>query len=263
MAKIVTTVVLVVLLNVLVGCHGADSGRGQLVPKGSKETIVSVSSPSNALEADLIEQMAINRQAYRHGILALVKYYIDSGNNMKLEWAKKELAALDSMPQYNYIIEAGFAGPNLKATSVIPEADALYNEAVALEKKGKRFIVIKNNEKLRLALKKYNQVIRKHPTSDKIDDAAFKAAGLYEHFKDYSIALVYYQRTYQWDKDTMHPARFKAALILDKRMHRRAEALELYKEAIKKEGVYKKYKSLKEYAEKRIREITKTDEEDK
>lgn len=263
MARIVLTGVLVVLLNVLVGCNRADSGRGQLVPKGSKETLVSVSVPSNALETDIIEQMAINRQAYRQGILSLVQYYTDSGNNMKLEWAKKELAALDSMPQYNYIIEAGIAGPNLKATDVIPEADELYNEAVRLEKAGKRLIVIKNNEKLRLALGKYNQVIRKHPTSDKIDDAAFKAAGLYEHFKDYKIALVYYQRTYQWDKDTMHPARFKAAFILDKRMHRRAEALELYREAIQKEGAYEKYKYLKEYAEKRIKEITKTDEEDK
>lgn len=261
MARIVLTAVLVVLLNVLVGCNEANSGRGQLVPKGSREKLVSVSY-SNAIEADLIEQMAINRQAYRQGILALLKYYTDTGNNQKLEWVRKELHELDTMAQYNYIIEAGIAGPNLKATSVIPEADALYAEAVALEKDGKKLIIIKDNEKLRLALEKYNQVIRKHPTSDKIDDAAYKAAGLYNHFKDYSIALVYYQRTYQWDKDTMYPARFKAAMILDKRMHRRGEALGLYQESIKHEGQYQRYKYLKEYAEERIAEITQSDNDD-
>jgi tetratricopeptide (TPR) repeat protein len=110
---------------------------------------------------------------------------------------------------------------------------------------------------LRLALDKYNQLIKKYPTSDKIDDAAFRAGGIYEYFKDYTIALLYYQRAYQWDPDTIHPARFKAAYILDKRLHRRAEALELYQQVAKKKGQHGKYKV---FAENRIRELTKSDE---
>ncbi len=41
MAKIVLTAVVIVLLNVLVGCQGIDSGRGQLMPS---RTMTSVGS---------------------------------------------------------------------------------------------------------------------------------------------------------------------------------------------------------------------------
>ena len=119
MARIVLTAVLVVLLNVLVGCSGVDSGRGQLMPARSS-SVVAV-KVATAGEMDIVEQMAVNRQAYRQGLKSLVEYYTKTGNNLKLRWAKKELAALDTMPQYNYIIEASLAGPNLKASVSIPE----------------------------------------------------------------------------------------------------------------------------------------------
>jgi len=259
MARIVLTVVLIVLLNVLVGCNSADSGKSQLMPARTKQLrgSAAVVQVAKAGETDIIEQVAINRQAYRQGLELLVEHYTKTGNNMKLMWAKKELAALGTIPQYDYIIEAGLAGPNLKASVSIPEADELYNEALELEKKAGRLIVIKDENLLRLALDKYNQLIRKHPSSDKIDDAAYKAGGIYKHFNDYTIAVLYYRRAYQWDPDTIYPARFKAAYILDKRLHRRAEALELYQQVVEREGVSTSYK---EFAENRIRELTKSDE---
>lgn len=255
MARTILTAVLIVLLNVLVGCKAVDSGRSQLVPAqiGSAPII----KAATGSEADIVEQVAVNRQAYQEGLELLVKHYTRTGNNMKWMWAKKELAALDAMPQYKYIIEAEVAGQSLKASTSIPEADNLYNDALQLEKRAKRLVIIKDENRLRLALDKYNQLIRKHPSSDKIDDAAFKAGGIYEYFKDYTIALLYYKRTYQWDAGTIHPARFKAAFVLDRRLHRRAEALKLYQQAVKREGLKKSYK---EFAEKRIEELTKSGE---
>jgi tetratricopeptide (TPR) repeat protein len=164
------------------------------------------------------------------------------------------------MPQYNYIIEASIAGADLKASASIPEADELYKEAVSLHKKANKLVLVKNNRLLRLALDKYNQVIRKHPASDKIDDAAFKAGEIYEYFNDYSIAVVYFQRAYQWDAATPYPARFHAAMILDRHLHRRSEALELYQRAIETEGKQGKYSNWTQWAEKRIGELTKTAE---
>ena len=252
MAKTILTVLLIVLLNVLVGCYGPDSGRSQLIPSQMKAV-----TAIDASESDIIEQVVINRQAYQRYIAALIAHYESTGNNMKLGWAKDELKGLKQVPQYNYIIEAIIAGPNLKAGRSIAEAELVYMEALRLEKQAKKYVVLTNEEMLRLALDKYNQLIKKYPTSDKIDDAAFKAGGIYEYFKDYTIALLYYQRAYQWDPDTIHPARFKAAYILDKRLHRRAEALELYQQVVEKEGRYGKYKG---FAEKRIKKLTKSDE---
>ncbi len=263
MARIVLTAVVIVLLNVLVGCQGFDSGRGQLVPPGTRTSLGSGGAVNiaKARETDFVEQIAVSRQAYQQGLELLVKYYTRTGNNMKFKWAKEELAALDSIPQYKYIVMAETAGANLRASTSIPEADDLYMDALELEKDAGVLIFGKNNDTLRLALDKYDRLIRNYPTSDKIDDAAYKAGVIYEYFQDYSIALLYYERAYQWDPDMTHPAKFRSARILDKRLHRNAEALELYRQAIKTEGKYGKYRIWKEYAEGRIKALYKTEEE--
>jgi tetratricopeptide (TPR) repeat protein len=258
MAKIVYTTVLIVLLNILIGCNNVDSGKAQLVTGGTGQTPAAIVKAAAGSETDLIEQVATNREAYQQGLVSLIDYYGRTGNNLKLGWARTELAAMEAMPRYNYIIEATVAGPDLKATASIPEADELYAKARELQKEAERLIVIKDNDLLRLALDKYNQLIRKYPASDKIDDAAFKSAGIYEYFKDYTIALLYYQRSFQWDAATPYPARFKAAYILDIRMHRRAEALELYLQSLETECKDTRYNTLKVYTEKRVEELTKS-----
>ena len=145
----------------------------------------------------------------------------------------------------------------LRATTQIPEADALYAEAVEIQRKAEPLmVVLKDDELLRKALDKYNQLINQYSTSDKIDDAAYRAAGIYEYFKDYSIALIYYQRAYQWDPTTPYPARFHAADLMDKKLSRRTEALQLFQEAVKKEAGYAEWV---EYGNKRIKELTKSD----
>jgi len=265
MARLVCTGVLIVFLNVLVGCQSANSGRGQLVPQDPRQRLgpAGVVNFGDASEADIIEQMAVNRQAYRQGLELLVGYYNRTGNNMKLQWATRELAAMNAMPKYNYIIEAVITPANLKVRASIPEADSLYYDALDFEKDAGLLPLLKNENSLRLALNKYNQLIKEYPSSDKIDDAAYKAGTIYEYLKDYSIALSYYQRAYQWDPATIYPARYRAARILDKNMHRNSEALSLYQEAVEKEGKYEKYREWKDFAERRIKELQGVEEEQK
>jgi len=252
---------LIVLLNALVGCQSVDRGEGQLIPRSSRQIgPASVVNIADTSEVDLVEKMSVNRQAYRQGLELLAGYYMRTGNNMKLEWAQKELAALDTMPKYNYIIEAIEASANLKVSASIPEADDLYYEAEEIDKEAGTLPIFKNENQLRLALEKYNEVIKKFPASDKIDDAAYNAGDIYEYLKDYTIALLYFKRTFQWDPETPHPARFRAARILDQRLHRNAEALQLYQQAVKIEGQFDRYREWREFAEKRIKELQKIDE---
>ncbi len=258
MTRLVLTAVLLGLISVLAGCHGIDSGKSQLI-SARIETVQPIDI-NEVGESDIIEQMVIDRQAYRVGLKALAEYYNRTGNNMKLGWVNNEIKSLDKMPQYNYIIEASVAGPGLRARASITEADYMYYDALRLEKKAKKFVVINDDKLLRTVLRKYNNLIRRHPTSDKIDDAAFMAAGIFEHFKDYTIALLYYRRAYQWDSNTIHPAMFKAAYILDTKFHRRAEAMELYQQALKRTDLKKTYR---EIAEKRLMDFSKTSEEQK
>ncbi len=256
MARFVLITLVLFVISLFVGCRSFDTGSAQILPPQAGAAPSPTVDLTRSSEVDLAEQMAVNRQAYRRGLEVLVQHYTKTGNNMKLTWAEKELSALNAIPQYDYVVEATVAGAHLKGTRAVSEADYLYNDAVRLEEQAGQFLVVKDDDLLRLALDKYNQLISQFPSSDKIDDAAFRAAGIYEHFKDYTIAVLYYQRTYQWEPDTPYPARFKAAFILDQRLHRRAEALQLYQEAlaqITKSGQHRQWQGL---AERRVKELT-------
>ena len=256
MARLTLITSIIVSFVIITGCTSVDSGRAQILPSQAGAIPGPTVDISRSSEADLAEQMANSRLTYRRGLEVLVQHYTKTGNNMKLTWAEKELAALNAIPQYNYVVEATIAGSHLRASKSIPEADYLYADAVRFEKQAGQFLVIKDDNLLRLALDKYNQLISKFPSSDKIDDAAFNAGGIYEHFKDYTIAVLYYQRTYQWDPETIYPARFKAAFVLDEHLHRRAEALQLYNEALARLTRVDQHRKWRTYAEKRVKELT-------
>ncbi|UCG56682.1 MAG: hypothetical protein JSU70_17680 [Phycisphaerales bacterium] len=258
MTRIVLTTAVVVLLSVSVGCQQHDVGKGQLMPSRTKvaSDASGAVNVSGVGEADIIEEVVVNRQAYRRALAGLLEHYTRTGNSMKLRWVKRELGALDRMPQYKYIIE-GEGLPDLRASASIPEADELYAEAMQLEKQAGPLVILKDNELLRLALDKYNRLIRKYPTSDKIDDAAYHAGGIYEYFNDYTIAVLYFTRAFEWDPATPYPARSRAAFLLDQRLHRRTEALTLYQESVVKESQHEKWRV---FGEKRIKQLTKTEE---
>lgn len=259
MTRIVTTTAVILLLTLLIGCE-ANTGTSQRLPMRTAPQ-AQLSDPNKPLaattsgdEIDLVEKMASNRQAYERSLLALVQYYKGAGNFDKMTWARDELTALNRIPQYQYIIEAQVMPANLKATDSIAAADQLYAEAGKLDRDAGIIPVtqLKDVNLLRAALRKYGELISRYPTSDKIDDAAYKMARIYEGLGDYAIALASYQRAYQWDAATPYPARFRAADILDRRLHRRAEALLVYQEAITKEA---QFTDMRLTAERRVQEL--------
>jgi len=265
MARILLAAAIIVSSCVLAGCGGPNLGASQMLPNvasgppGSNGEI----DPGNIVETDLVEQVAVSRRAYHVGLERLLEYYTKTGDHVKLTWARRELAGFQSMPRYDYIIEASIAGPDLRAMASIPEADYIYREAVQVEKSAGPVGILRDKDMLRLALAKYNQVIGRHPSSDKIDDCAYRAAGIYKHFKDYDLAVLYYQRVYQWDPQTAYPARFQEAYILDKDLHRRAEALEAWQRALKSIKRAGEHGNWVEYARQRVQSLTKVEEEGK
>ncbi len=143
-----------------------------------------------------------------------------------------------------------------KGVVAASDANTLYAEALRLEEQAGPLMVAKDENLLKKALDKYNQLISKYPKSDKIADAAFRMAGIYEYLKDYTNAVQYYQRTYQWNPQTPTPARFKAAYLLDTQLARRAEALQIYQEALSKITKSDEHRQWVTYAEQRVKELT-------
>ncbi len=251
MAKLIVIIAAVIIINCMAGCRPPDSGASTLMMTEIKSTPVVMTAGAN--ESDLVEKLTSSRQAYYNALNSLIAYYQEKGNNMKLRWAKDELTKLEGMRQYNYIPEVTVVPENLRPTASISEADLMYREAMRLEKDAGPLPVLKDEKRLRNALELYNQLIKKFPTSNKITDAAWQAAGIYEYFRDYSIALPYYQRVYQWDPKTNYPARYKAAEILDKYLERRDEALELYRQSLQLDALTAMQRRAIEF---RVRDLT-------
>jgi tetratricopeptide (TPR) repeat protein len=259
MAKRYFTVILLVSLFFFIGCQSPiDSGNSRMQPPRSTITSTSVSSVADKGEIDLVESVRANREAYRQNLNELVRYYNRTGNNKKLLWASKELNALNSMPWFGYIIEGTNITPDVRATTSIPDADLLYGDGELLMNEAKLGgVVVTNKDKYRAALNKFELLIAKYPTSDKVKDAAYQCGEISEYFNDYSIALDYYKKTYQLDPDSStYPARFRAARMLD-RLHKYDEALKVYKEAIEIEGRYSRNLEWKKNAEERVAELEK------
>jgi len=223
----------------LIGCDNPRTRDAHLLePQG-----VAVVSPDavflapDAGEVDYVENLAGTREAYRQALMTLVDYYGSVGNATKLQWAQTELKTFDQMVHYQYLQPAEWVPVNLAATDSIEEADALYDEAKSLDGEARLGVLI-NEAKLRQALGLYNQLIQQYPSSDKIDDAAYKAGRIYEHLKNDELAAIYYQRTFQWNEATSYPARFRAASVMDHKLRMRAASLALYQLAVEKESRY-------------------------
>ncbi|MFA5292073.1 MAG: hypothetical protein WC496_03470 [Phycisphaerae bacterium] len=212
-------------------------------------------TPSAATEIALAEELAQKRLAYHKQLEKIKSFYEQSGNQLKLEWVTRELGSLDAIPRYRYLLQAEVAGDKLQAKDSIPKADLLYKDALNIYNHTDLIFPIPmlvkhedialhhptmyvSKKKLQRALNKCNDLIRDYPTSDKIDDAAYLAGEIHEYFGDYSIAVLYYKRAFQWDSLTPYPARYKAASLLDYKLSERDQALPLYRESLKKEALY-------------------------
>ncbi len=240
----------------IIGCEGAikDSPHYKVDPDQAINVRYTGGVPG-AGEVDLVEDLAAKRNEYRQTLVRLHEYYHSTGNVNNRRWAEHELQALDRVPHYRYLMVPEIASPKLVAVNNIPQANALYKEAEKLYREAGGLLIMTDEDKLRGALSRYNRIIADFPTSNKIDDAAYQAGRIYEHFKDWGIAAVCYQRCFQWNEVTDRPARFRAAYVLDRRLHKRKEALPLYQMAVEKES---RFTANTEYARKRILEMTKS-----
>lgn len=247
-------VVLVVFGLLLSGCDetvkdaphyrlkAGSAGEGMAVP--------------TTTEVDLVEKMAMHRAQYRQYLEKVRDYYSSVGYSTRAAWAERELKQLDQVVQYKYLMPAEVAGSGLRARDSVAAADELFDAGMKYYRDGSGLFGFSDSAKLRQSLNKFNELIRDYPTSDKIDDASYRAAEIYEYFGDYEVAAVYYQRTFQWDPLTPYPARFKAARVLDKNLLMKPEALELYKLAVEEES---RYKENTEKAQKRIQDLTNSE----
>ncbi len=211
---------------------------------------------ADAREVDLVEAVVDHRRQYRDNLNLLHNYYASHGYATRQEWAAFELKGLRMVKQSRYLLDAEVPSDALRPVDQIPEADALYEQGRELMRRGGHGVPgIYREDRMVEAANLLRELIERYPSSDKIDDAAFLCGEIHSEYLPGQgvIGVKWYERAWTWNPDTPHPARSKAALVYDYRLHDRDRALELYRSVLEHET---DNKSGVRFAARRITQLT-------
>lgn len=259
------TVVTLSAVSLLSACNvdwiPADRQALKLPPKTARPAIRGGTDLAvvQRREVDLVESVLSHRAAYERDLAELEGYYAASGHAQKRSWAAYELADSAKVRKFRYLIDAEIPSDALRAVESIPEADALFEDAMSLMQKGGHKVPFFYRKSAMLrAAEAFRTLIERFPSSDKIDDAAFFSGDIHKEYLSgqESLAVKWYERAWAWNPDTPHPARFNAAVVYDYRLHDRDRALELYHQVITQEADADQ--SNVRFATRRIAELTES-----
>lgn len=203
-------------------------------------------------EEGLIKRVEISRENYKNTLSELARFYLSIGDQLRFKKASIELNGVNEIPQPSYDIptdETKSALPYGREQS-IEEADILFYDANSY----RTFIESFNRKKsLTLAIKRYERLIEKYPTSDKVSDAAYFIAEIYSGalFGAYEDAAAYYVKCYELNPATSRPALYKAARMYDYWLKNPGKAIQYYELASENSSEYKYRKK----AKKRLEEL--------
>ena len=207
----------------------------------SFEGVAVVTEPStqsldDANEPALVEAVVKARKNWQGAVAALGVYYKSIGHGFKLALVRNVQQRFDLVYVYTYYLHAEIPPPSRKPTEYDKAGDELFEGALRLYKRGKPLPGITSYRRQRQALLLFRQLVEKYPNSTKIAQSAFYIGEIYrEYFRQHIRAVHWYRRAWEWDPNTMLPARFRAAVTYDYHLAEYAKALKLYREVVKKE----------------------------
>ncbi len=203
-------------------------------------------------DAELVEKVIAVRKEYQASMIALNEYYMKTGDKERAKWVQEELKAYHLGNKPSYRLDISDVPPiTLEAKANIKEANDLFVLASSYKGKGYGTEYTLNQRRSEIVLQ---EILQKHPTSDKIADVAYELGDLYESkaYKQYDRAAAYFERAYQWRKGTRTDARLRAARLYDKQLNERSKAIELYRDVLAHDTEPERIKE----SEKRLAELT-------
>ncbi len=195
-------------------------------PKPAKPVSASASDTAE------VERVLAARKEYQAALIALYNQYEKHGDALRAQWVEEELKTFHLMSKPSYRLDLHDVPPaSLEAKDNVKAANDLYKEAMRYKDKGAGTEYTLNQRRTEILLQ---EILQKHPTSDKIADVAYQLGDLYEGkaYKQYERAAEYFQRAYQWRKGTITDSRMRAAVIYDKLLNERSKAVEMYREVV-------------------------------
>lgn len=182
-------------------------------------------------EEQVVSAIRASRESYKNALMELIQFYMDIGYHSRVKKARKELKALNKVPQFRYLTAEADVS-DISPSKNIEEANILFQD-------GKNYKNILNlssrRSKLSYAIARFEKILDEYPESDVADDAAYELADVLEshHFKDYEGSAFYYKKCYELNPNTGKPARYMAARVYDIFLHDYKEAVRHYEMALK------------------------------
>jgi hypothetical protein len=183
---------------------------------------------SASADNQLVERVLASRKEYQEAMETLRAYYVSAGDIERARLAEDELLQYHRITKNPYRLELDVPPPNLQPLYNIPEANELLRRAITYKDKGWGTDYTDNQRRAELLLQ---QLLSKHPQSDKISEAAYLLGDLYESraYRQYARAASYFDRCYQWDPRTHHDARVRAARLYE-RLGEKNKAIAIYQD---------------------------------
>jgi Tetratricopeptide repeat len=202
-------------------------------------------------DMQLCERVLAARKEYQDSLEALRTHYVSTNKIEHARWAEDELLQFHRMNKQAYNLALDVGPPNLQALYNIPEANELVRRALTYKDKGWGTDYTDNQRRAELLLQ---QVLTKHPQSDKISDAAYYLGDLYESraYRHLERAALYFERCFNWNPKTHFDARLRAAQLYE-RLGETSKATEIYTEIPNRETDQKRI----DYAQKKIAELNR------
>jgi len=193
-----------------------------------------VAKPASAFHTDTaeVERVLAARKEYQAALIALYNQYEKHGDSLRAQWVEEELKTFHLMSKPSYRLDLhDVPPPSLEAKDNVKAANDLYKEAMRYKDKGAGTEYTLNQRRAEILLQ---EILAKHPTSDKIADVAYQLGDLYEGkaYKQYERAAIYYERSFQWNKTSQSDARIRSARLYDKVLQNQPKAVRLYQEVI-------------------------------
>lgn len=182
-------------------------------------------------EEQMTNAITSARENYKNALEKLIQYYLDIGNQLRLQKARNELKALNNVPQPGYLMASGDTTTNINPSKNIEEANMLFEDGKTYKN---TLSIINKKAKLISAEARFKKILNDYPESDKADDAAYELADIYDsyYFKDYEGAAFHYIKCYNLNDNTDKPALFKAAWVYDKHLKDFKEAVINYNKVL-------------------------------
>jgi hypothetical protein len=219
--------------------------------EGSNRSTANGKPAQGAGDIELVEKLLAARLQYQRALEKLRLYYINVGDVERSRWAEEELKQYHLIAKQAFRLDLDVPPPTLQATQNIPEANRIYQRAMAYKDRGWGNDYLFNQRRAELL---FQQILSQYPQCDKIGDAAYQLGDIYESkaYRQYRRSAQYYERCFQWHGHTHFDARLRAARLYDKQLLDRGRAIELYREVKNHETDAKQIQE----AEKRLAELS-------